>query len=108
MAARLVPQMEKEYPEPSRFGDIPASGFFIRNVNNIELTNVEIAWSRPDARPVFYLDNVKGADFFRIKNPKTVSAGVFELKDVQDFNVSLSKNVKDIHLDKVDQKTITD
>jgi len=26
----------------------------------------------------------------------------------QDFNVSLSKNIKDIHLDKVDQKTITD
>jgi polygalacturonase len=108
MTARVVPQMEKEYPEPSRFGDIPASGFFIRNVNNIELTNVEIAWSQPDARPVFYLDNVKGADFFRIKTPKAVTAGVFELKDVQDFSVSLSKNIKDIHLDKVAQKTITD
>ncbi len=76
MAARVVPQMEQGYPEPYRFGDIPASGFFIRNVNNIELTNVEIAWSQPDARPVFYLDNVKGADFFRIKTPKAVAAGV--------------------------------
>jgi polygalacturonase len=108
MAARVVPQMEQGYPEPYRFGDIPASGFFIRNVNNIELTNVEIAWSQPDARPVFYLDNVKGADFFRIKTPKAVTAGVFELKEVQDFNVSVSKNVKDIHLDKVAHKTITD
>jgi polygalacturonase len=108
MAARVVPQMEQGYPEPYRFGDIPASGFFIRNVNNIELTNVEIAWSQPDARPVFYLDNVKGADFFRIKTPKAVTAGVFELKEVQDFTVSMSKNVKDIHLDKVAHKTITD
>jgi polygalacturonase len=106
MAARVVPQMEQGYPEPYRFGDIPASGFFIRNVNNIELTNVEITWSQADARPVFYLDNVKGADFFRIKTPKDATAGVFELKDVQDFNVSLSKNVKDVHLDKVDHKTI--
>ena len=37
-----------------------------------------------------------------------INAGVFELKDVQDFSVSLSKNIKDIHLDKVAQKTITD
>src|SRR5271156_4128837 len=43
MAARVVPQMEQGYPEPYRFGDIPASGFFIRNVNNIEFTNVEIS-----------------------------------------------------------------
>ena len=35
-----------------------------------------------------------------------INAGVFELKDVQDFNVSLSKNVKDSRLDKVAQKTI--
>ena len=70
MAARTVPQMEQGYPEPYRFGDIPASGFFIRNVNNIELTNVEISWSQPDVRPVFYLDNVNGVELFRIKNSK--------------------------------------
>jgi hypothetical protein len=107
MAARVVPQMEQGYPEPYRFGDIPARGFFIRNVKHIELTNVEIAWSQPDARAVFYLHNVKGADFFRIKTPRAVAAVVFELKDVQDFTVSMSKNVNDIHLDKIDQKTIT-
>src|SRR5246500_2315962 len=38
MAARVVPQMEQGYPEPYRFGDIPAGGFFIRNVHNIEMT----------------------------------------------------------------------
>jgi hypothetical protein len=108
MAARVVPQMEQGYPEPYRFGDIPAGGFFIRNVNNIELTNVELAWSQPDARPVFYLDNVKGADFFRIKTPKAASSPIFQLKDVQDFSVTLSRNVKDIRLEKVDQKAITD
>jgi hypothetical protein len=107
MAARVVPQMEQGYPEPYRFGDIPASGFFIRNVNNIELTNVEISWSQPDARPVFYLGNVKGADFFRIKTPKGGNSTIFELKDVQDFGVSLSRNIKDAHLEKVDQTTIT-
>jgi len=33
---------------------------------------------------------------------------VFGLKDVQDFSVNLSKNVKDIRLDKAAQKTISD
>jgi polygalacturonase len=108
MAARVVPQMEQGYPEPYRFGDIPASGFFIRNVNNIELTNIELSWSQPDVRPVFYLDNVKGADFFRIKTPKAVSSPLFELKNVQDFSVALSRNIKDNRLEKVDQKTITE
>jgi hypothetical protein len=108
MAARVVPQMEQGYPEPYRFGDIPASGFFIRNVNNLELTNVEISWSQPDARPVFYLDNVTGADFFRIKTSKAANSGIFELRNVQDFSVARSRDVKEIHLEKVDQKTITD
>ena len=70
MAARVVPQMEQGYPEPSRFGDIPANGFFIRNANNFELTNVEIACSQPDARPVFYLDNVRGPTSSASKLPR--------------------------------------
>ncbi len=107
MAARAVPQMEDGYPEPYRFGDIPASGFFIRNVNNIELTNVEIAWSKPDARPAIYLDNVKGADFFRLKTPRPLNSPLFELRNVQDFSVGFSRNVKDTHLENVEQKTIT-
>jgi len=50
---------------------------------------------------------VKGADFFRIKTPKGINPTIFELKDVQDFSVSLSRNIKDVQLEKVDQKTIT-
>jgi hypothetical protein len=51
---------------------------------------------------------VKGADFFRIKTPKAVSSPLFELKNVQDFSVTLSRNMKDIRLEKVEQQTITD
>ncbi|MGC2404542.1 MAG: glycoside hydrolase family 28 protein [Acidobacteriaceae bacterium] len=106
MATRQVPEMEQGYPEPYRFGDIPASGFFIRHVNNIELSNVEIAWSQPEERPVFYLEDVKGADFFRIKTPRTRTVPLFELRNVEDFRVSQSRGVNDMHLDKADQRTI--
>jgi hypothetical protein len=36
-----TPEREKEYPEPSMFGMLPAYGFFIRHAKGIELNNVE-------------------------------------------------------------------
>jgi len=106
MAARAVPEGETEYPEPYRFGDIPASGFYLRHVKNIEFHNVEIAWSQPDARPVFSLNSVSGAEFDRIKTPKGLATPVFALNSVEDLQVMSSRNVQDTRLDRVDQKTI--
>ncbi len=106
MAEIIVPEGERKYPEPNMFGSVPASGFFVRHVNNIEFTNVEIACSQPDARPVFWLDDVNGAEFFRLKTSKTQSAPIFELNKVEDFRVTASRNSKDIYLDSVDRKQI--
>jgi polygalacturonase len=39
MAAKVPAEQDKVYPEPTMFGDIPASGFYVRNVKNIEFTN---------------------------------------------------------------------
>jgi hypothetical protein len=89
------------------FGDtIPASGFFLRHIRNIELTNVELAVVNPDARPVFWMDHVDGADFFRIKTPKSLRAPVFSLRDVQDFSVARSRHVSDLQIDRVEQKVL--
>ncbi|HEV2276070.1 MAG TPA: glycoside hydrolase family 28 protein [Acidobacteriaceae bacterium] len=106
MAAHVVEEQEQGYPEPSRFGDIPASGFFVRHVNNIEFTNVEIAWSQPDARPVFSLTDVNGAEFYRLKTPKGQSSPLFALHNVEDFSVMASRNLKDMRLDKTAEKVI--
>jgi hypothetical protein len=106
MAARAVPELEQEYPEPNRFGDIPANGFFVRNVVNIEFTNIEISWSQTDVRPVFFLNNVNGAEFFRIKTPRQLKGSVFALHKVQDFSVTASRNLKDTRLETVDQMMI--
>jgi hypothetical protein len=51
---------------------------------------------------------VKGAEFFIIKTPKAVGSPIFELKNVEDFSVALSRNVKDVHLEKVEQRTISE
>jgi polygalacturonase len=106
MAERQVPEMEDGYPEPRNFGDIPASGFYMRHVKNIEFTNVEIVASSADARPVFVLEHIDDAEFFRIKTPSGSGAPLFSLNDVQDFRVSASRNAKDAYLEKVDQKQL--
>ena len=88
------------------FGDIPASGFYVRNVKNIEFSNVEVAWSQADARPVFSLNNVDGAEFFRIKTPKGLDTPVFALNKVGDFKVAGSRNVADTQMETVVQKNL--
>jgi polygalacturonase len=106
MAALNPPEAADVYPDPDMFGDIPSSGFFLRDVHNVEFSNVEIVFRQPDARPVFWLSQVNGADFFRIKTPKLLSPTVFALHNVQDFRVMASRNVKDMYLERADQEQI--
>jgi polygalacturonase len=94
------------YPDPDQFGDIPASGFFLRHLNNVEFSNVEVAFPRPEARPVFWMNNVDGADFFRIKTPKKLTTSVFVLKNVRDFRITASRNVNDSYFENVEQKQL--
>ncbi len=43
------PEDVKKYPEPEMFGSTPTSGFFLRHINRLEMSHVEIANTTPDA-----------------------------------------------------------
>ncbi len=103
LAARRPPEEEAKYPEPTMFGDLPATGLFVRHVRNLELSNVEIATEQPDARPAFWLEDVDGADFFRVRTPK---APVFELTNVQSFRAFGSRQMEDVMLSRVETRKI--
>jgi len=75
-----VPENEKNYPEPSMFGAMPAYGFFIRHVSGLKMRDVEVSFLSDDARPAFMFDNVKGLDVHNVKG-QTVK-GVDEFKYV--------------------------
>jgi polygalacturonase len=103
--AALKPEEKAEaYPEPTMFGQLPAIGFYIRHVKNVELSNVEIATVAPDARPAFYLEDVEGADFFRLRMPQT-SAHI-QLKDVSDFRVFGCAHYPDAKVEQAKEKTV--
>jgi hypothetical protein len=75
------------------FGELPATGFFARHVKNLEMTNVEIATEKKDARPAFWFADVQGVDLFRVRVPS--SRPVFGLNKVTNFRIFGSQFVPD-------------
>jgi polygalacturonase len=99
------PEMEDGYPDPGRFGTIPATGFFLRHVRNLEMSHVEIANAAPDARPAFLLNDVERADFFAVTAPRGAD-GAFALHDVKDLRIGWCRAAADVALSSVDAKTL--
>jgi hypothetical protein len=84
---------------------MPASGFFMRHMRNVELSHVEIANTTPDARPAFYLTGVERADFFAVSAPRGTD-GAFALHDVKDLRIGWSRAAADTMLASVDNKML--
>ena len=102
-AAIVPPENEDKYPDPGMFGPMPAQGFFLRHILNLEMSHVEIAPQAPDARPSFHLHDVTRADFLAITAP---TPAAFALHQVTDLRVHLSRAVKDTVLASADNQTI--
>jgi polygalacturonase len=100
-AALDPPEKEKDYPEPVMFGEMPAYGFFIRHVDGIRMDNVEVSYLTGDARPAFVLNDVKGADFFRLRARLAPDVPTFVLRNVENFSVQQSADLPDKKLDRV-------
>lgn len=92
----IVPsEQEKEYPEPGRFGTIPAYGFFCRHVKGIEFTDVDLSFASGEQRPAFVLDEVTGVEIYFLKAEKAVNgAPAFLLRNVRDFTLDSSRGMK--------------
>jgi polygalacturonase len=105
MAKIEPPELENKYPEPSMFGAMPASGFFLRHMRNVEMSHVEIANTTLDARPAFYLTDVQRADFFAVTAPRGAD-GAFALRGVKDLRIGWSRAAADTTLSSVDNKIV--
>jgi polygalacturonase len=87
-----------EYPEPARFGPLPAQHFYVRHARNVEFSGVELATLTADARPAFWFGDVTGADLFRVKLPSSPATAVM-LNDVSGFRAIGNRGLKDISVD---------
>lgn len=93
MAARIPPENEDGYPDPDRFGPLPATGFFIRHARHIEISHCDIQTRTPDVRPGVWLQSVSGFDGSFLSLPDRGCG--FRLDDVSDFRSYGSRSVPD-------------
>jgi polygalacturonase len=106
MAAIDPPEDETKYPDPHMFGPLPAYGFLIRHVKNLEMSNIHVATGKDDARVAFWLNDVAIADFFRLKASVATGTSMFALRNVSGFRISGSRGVKDIEIDSAASQTL--
>jgi polygalacturonase len=90
---REVPEYAAQYPEPSAFGDLPASGLYARHVRGLEASHVEVVSEAVDPRVAFWLEDVADADFSHVRTRN--AAATFNLNAVRDFRLSESRGLSD-------------
>ena len=98
MAALHPPKRPSDYPEPARFGPLPAQHFYIRHARNLEFNNVELRAVTVDARPSFWLSDVNSVDLMHVKLPSGIGPTV-SLNDVSDFRALANRGLKDVSIE---------
>ncbi|MDE6808119.1 MAG: glycoside hydrolase family 28 protein, partial [Prevotella sp.] len=58
IADSIKDEKEKEYPEATMWGNLPAKGFYVRHARNIKFADIEIRTEQPDVRPDFVREDV--------------------------------------------------
>ena len=97
-AQREIPENEKNYPEPSMFGVTPAYGFYVRHAKGVAFDNVEVSFEKDETRPSFFLEGVKGVEFFRTNAQLSPGAKMFVLKNVSNFSLSQGRGRDDVKI----------
>jgi len=64
-----VPEMTREYPEPSMLGILPAYGIYARHVRGLKLSDVTLKYKVKDERPAVVLDDVGESRFYGLATP---------------------------------------
>ena len=100
-AARVVPELERDYPEPWNFGILSAYGLFARHVRGLNVRDVRFELLQDDRRPAVILDDVAGADFDHFQAPPGAGVPVMVLKQVSGLDVRHSPGLPDTRRDQL-------
>src|SRR5262249_10976927 len=95
------PEQEREYPEPSLLGPLPAQGLLVRHAKNVEFRHLEITSIQPDARPFVWLSDVDAAAFSSLTVSPWGGVSAFRLHETRNLRVSRSRGLPDFLLDLV-------
>lgn len=62
-----VPELETLYPEATMFGTLPASVFFLRHVEGIDISDIRVDFLEPDERAHLLSQDVEGLNYEEIQ-----------------------------------------
>lgn len=79
-----VPELEKEYPAPDRWRNLPSSGFFIRHVKHISLNDVTLGSLAADPRIPVIADDVENLKISDLQTDRPDTA-VLQQLNVRNF-----------------------
>jgi polygalacturonase len=99
-----TPEREKEYPEPSMFGLIPASGFFIRHASGVDLKDIRIANEKPDLRPVLVLDEAKHILIEHVNFEPPAGVPSLVMRNAEDVVIRGTAHLPDGRIERADRK----
>jgi polygalacturonase len=91
----VVPEKEKAYPEPTMFGELPAAAFYIRHANNLQMNNIDVYFTNPDARPAVVMQDVHGIAWNNLIVHKGATSPYFSMKNVTDFQTFHCRDIQD-------------
>ena len=91
-----TPEREKEYPEPSMFGMLPAWGFFIRHAKGIELSNIELSFMKEDRRPAFVIQQAEDIELSHVRMQKAQGVPSVVLLNVKEIRVTGGGSAVDV------------
>jgi len=67
----------------------------VRHVKNLTLNDVQTHFEKPDARPALVLQDVKGADLFRVAAEHGADVKPLVVKDVTGLTTRFSPGIPD-------------
>jgi polygalacturonase len=98
-AARVIPENERAYPEPSMFGVTPSHGFYIRNAKGLRMRDVHCSTLAPDARPAFVIEQSSDVVFSGVEGKRRPGEGAdYVLHRVRDITVRERPGHEDRHV----------
>lgn len=92
---RVVPEFEKDYPEPYRWRTMPSYGFFIRHVKNLKMLDVQTHVLADEPRPALILDDVKDAVLRDIQAQRTSGTWFMILKNSSGIGLQSVNGARD-------------
>jgi hypothetical protein len=104
MAATQPSDRVTDYPEPQNHGVMPAYGFFVRHVKNLEIANVRLTYGEPDVRPPFVIEHAQGVELRNVKARRESGSSLLRLRQVEGFTTHRVEGMADTQKQQIDDE----